>query len=116
MYICDACRANFATSKPRCRKMSARSYALHGVCSQLFIFSWQGKFAKFKKYVGHSAHVTNVRWTFDDQYLVSVGGADTSLMVWKHVGVAERGTARGDSDDSDSDSDEEGGTSVWGKL
>ncbi len=29
------------------------------------------------KYVGHSAHVTNVKFTFDDQYLVSTGGEDT---------------------------------------
>ena len=65
----------------------------------------QGKHAKFKKYVGHSAHVTNVRWTVDDTYLVSVGGADTALMVWSH-GAREHS---GDSENSDSDSEEDGG-------
>ena len=69
----------------------------------------QGKNAKFKKYVGHSAHVTNVRWTHDDSRLVSVGGADTSVMVWSHGRANEREEVAGDSDDSDTDSEEEGG-------
>jgi len=71
-------------------------------------FCCQGKHAKFKQYVGHSAHVTNVRWTFNDGQLVSIGGADTSLMIWNHGAPGE---SRGDSDDSDSDSEEEGGKS-----
>ena len=32
--------------------------------------------APFKRYVGHSAHVTNVRFTCDDRYLISAGGDD----------------------------------------
>ena len=36
-----------------------------------------------KKYVGHSANVTNVKFTYDDQYLISTGGADTCVFVWK---------------------------------
>ncbi|XP_071834835.1 echinoderm microtubule-associated protein-like 6 isoform X3 [Apostichopus japonicus] len=74
------------------------------------LFEWpaNGKNAKFKKYVGHSAHVTNVRWTFDDRKLVSTGGADTSLMVWSHQMPGDRENIHGDSDDSDTDSEEEG--------
>eukprot|EP00057_Strongylocentrotus_purpuratus_P018650 XP_011673124.1 PREDICTED: echinoderm microtubule-associated protein-like 6 [Strongylocentrotus purpuratus] len=67
----------------------------------------RGKNAKFKKYVGHSAHVTNVRWSHDDRKLISVGGADTSIMVWSRDGAGES-NACGDSDDSDTDSEEEG--------
>ena len=44
----------------------------------------QGKFAKFKRYTGHSAHVTRVRWTFDNTYLISIGGRDVATLVWKH--------------------------------
>ena len=33
--------------------------------------------AKCRKYVGHSAHVTNTRFTRDDSKLVSTGGDDS---------------------------------------
>lgn len=33
--------------------------------------------APHKKFFGHSAHVTNVRFTQDDQYLLSAGGDDS---------------------------------------
>lgn len=51
--------------------------------------------------------MTNVRWSHDDRKLISVGGADTSIMVWSRDGAGE-GNACGDSDDSDTDSEEEG--------
>jgi len=38
-----------------------------------------------KKYVGHSAHVTNVRFSRDDEYLFSAGGNDTGVFQWKHI-------------------------------
>ena len=53
--------------------------------------------------------MTNVRWTSNDSHLVSVGGADTALLVWSHGSVGDRVCARGESDDSDTDSEEEGG-------
>ncbi len=32
--------------------------------------------AKHKRYFGHSAHVTNIRFSYDDKYVISVGGND----------------------------------------
>ena len=41
--------------------------------------------AKFKKYVGHSAHVTNVRWSHDFQWILTTGGADHSVFQWRFL-------------------------------
>nr|KAG5687806.1 hypothetical protein BaRGS_005436 [Batillaria attramentaria] len=75
---------------------------------KLFRYPAKGKFAKFKKYAGHSAHVTNVRWTQDGRKVISTGGADTAVMVWASQTAAERRGVQGESDDSDTDSEEEG--------
>lgn len=34
---------------------------------------------------GHSSHVTNVSFLYDDSYLVSIGGKDMSVMQWRIV-------------------------------
>ncbi|KAK8747001.1 hypothetical protein OTU49_016939, partial [Cherax quadricarinatus] len=47
----------------------------------LFRYPCQGE-QKCRQYGGHSAHVTNVRWTYDDSKLVTTGGGDTSVIVW----------------------------------
>lgn len=41
--------------------------------------------AKYKKYIGHSAHVTNVRFTFNQSHVISVGGADNAVFQWKFI-------------------------------
>lgn len=41
--------------------------------------------AKFKKYLGHSAHITNIRWSHDYQWVITIGGADHSVFQWKFV-------------------------------
>lgn len=82
----------------------------------------QEKHAKCKQYVGHSAHVTSVRFSHDDRQLVSLGGADMSLMVWSHTtGSRDPVASTTDqsdpssmtslgylSEESDTDSEEEG--------
>ncbi|XP_050404782.1 echinoderm microtubule-associated protein-like 6 [Patella vulgata] len=75
---------------------------------KLFAYPAKGKYAKCKKYSGHSAHVTNVRWSHDEKYLMSIGGADTAVMVWSHIMSANKTNTCGESDDSDTDSEEEG--------
>lgn len=42
---------------------------------------------KCNKYLAHSAHVTNVRFTEDDSYLFSAGGGDLAVFQWK---IADR--------------------------
>uniref|UniRef100_A0A8B9D2A6 EMAP like 5 n=2 Tax=Anser TaxID=8842 RepID=A0A8B9D2A6_9AVES len=76
---------------------------------KLFRYPAKGKFGKFKRYVAHSTHVTNVRWTYDDSLLVTVGGADTSLMLWTYEMEGHRDTRQCDSEESDLDSEEDGG-------
>jgi len=36
-------------------------------------------------YNGHSTQVYNVSWSYNDEYLISIGGADTSVFQWKLV-------------------------------
>ncbi|XP_038816578.1 echinoderm microtubule-associated protein-like 6 isoform X1 [Salvelinus namaycush] len=50
---------------------------------KLFDFPCIEKFAKHKRYFGHSAHVTNIRFSYDDKYVISTGGDDCSVFVWK---------------------------------
>ena len=45
----------------------------------------QGSLKKHRHYAGHCSHVTNVRWTASDDLLVTTGGADTAVIVWKLV-------------------------------
>ena len=52
---------------------------------KLFQYPALGSHAKFKKYLGHSAHVTNVRWLHDNSRLISIGGADTMIAVWRFI-------------------------------
>uniref|UniRef100_A0A8C1S474 EMAP like 6 n=1 Tax=Cyprinus carpio TaxID=7962 RepID=A0A8C1S474_CYPCA len=76
---------------------------------KLFSFPCKGQFAKFKKYVAHSANVTSVRWSNDDAMLLSVGGADTALMIWAREGIGPRESKAVDSEESDDDAEEDGG-------
>ncbi len=41
--------------------------------------------AGFKKYTGHSAHVTNVRFTFKNSHIISTGGGEKSIFQWRYV-------------------------------
>lgn len=75
---------------------------------KLFKYPSPGKNAKCKQYVGHSAHVTNVRFTYDGSKLVSTGGADLSIMVWSNEG--NQGISSLEEDEgTDSEAEEEGG-------
>ncbi|XP_069464337.1 echinoderm microtubule-associated protein-like 6 isoform X1 [Ambystoma mexicanum] len=76
---------------------------------KLFSYPVKGQHVKFKKYIGHSAHVTNVRWLQDDSTLLTVGGADTALMIWTREAFGNLESKPVDSEESDSDTEEDGG-------
>ncbi|KAM6977453.1 echinoderm microtubule-associated protein-like 6 [Aplochiton taeniatus] len=76
---------------------------------KLFSYPSRGQFAKCKKYVAHSANVTNVRWSNDDSALLSVGGPDAALMIWAREPAGHKESKVVDSEESDDDADEDGG-------
>ena len=47
------------------------------------------KGGSFQRFVGHSSHVTNVKFINDDSKLISVGGNDKSVFQWKIDGAEE---------------------------
>jgi microtubule-associated protein-like 6 len=40
--------------------------------------------ASFKKFIGHSSHVTNIKFSHNDEYVISTGGNDKSIFQWKY--------------------------------
>ncbi|XP_056623263.1 echinoderm microtubule-associated protein-like 1 isoform X8 [Triplophysa dalaica] len=51
----------------------------------LFSFPCSQSRAPSHVYGGHSSHVTNVNFLFDDSHVVSTGGKDMSIMQWRVV-------------------------------
>ena len=47
--------------------------------------------AKFRKYVGHSAHVTNCRFSADKSRVITIGGGDHAVFQWRFLpeGIAD---------------------------
>ncbi|KAK7066468.1 Echinoderm microtubule-associated protein-like 5, partial [Halocaridina rubra] len=50
---------------------------------KLFRFPCPKRGSKCRSFMGHSEHVTNVRWTNDSEYVISVGGADHAVFQWR---------------------------------
>ena len=49
-----------------------------------------------------------MRFTHDDAKMISIGGGDTSTMVWLHYGSAAGPSKMEDDEGSDSEAEEEG--------
>jgi len=49
--------------------------------SSIKLFRFPANFPKqsYNRYCGHAAHVSMIRFTADDEYLISLGGADKSI-------------------------------------
>ncbi|XP_065069605.1 echinoderm microtubule-associated protein-like 6 [Rhopilema esculentum] len=54
---------------------------------KLFQYPVLQRGARPRVYKGHCSHVTNVRWTNDDKFLLSTGGMDASLLVWERIEI-----------------------------
>lgn len=52
---------------------------------RLYPFPCPELYAKGARYDGHSADVTQVRFTPGDSHVVSIGGEDSCIMVWKCI-------------------------------
>jgi len=50
---------------------------------KLFRFPCPVEEAAYQKYNGHSAHVTNVKFNKQGDYLISTGGGDLSIFQWR---------------------------------
>eukprot|EP01029_Cantina_marsupialis_P014635 TRINITY_DN32098_c0_g1_i4.p1 TRINITY_DN32098_c0_g1~~TRINITY_DN32098_c0_g1_i4.p1 ORF type:complete len:1031 (+),score=348.41 TRINITY_DN32098_c0_g1_i4:513-3605(+) len=59
-------------------------------------------FAEFK---GHSSHVTNVRFIYNDNYLISLGGHDKTIFQWKCCGSEDGEVKELSNEDCELDSD-----------
>lgn len=65
----------------------------HYVCAtgddngKIKLFRWPafGFKQAYRAYLGHGSHVMQVRFSYDDDYLISAGGSDMSLFQWRHV-------------------------------
>ena len=53
---------------------------------KLFKYPCAKEKANCTKYGGHSAHVTAVRFTANDDYLITTGGGEKSIFQWKYDG------------------------------
>jgi WD40 repeat protein/Ca2+-binding EF-hand superfamily protein len=51
----------------------------------------------YQSYSGHAAHVTNLKCSWNKRYLVSLGGLDRTVLLWRHDVEEE------DSDDEEAD-------------
>jgi uncharacterized protein (UPF0297 family) len=45
--------------------------------------------ADYHGYLGHSSHVTNARFSYNDEFLITVGGGDRCAFQWRHYEADE---------------------------
>lgn len=50
---------------------------------KLFRFPAYTSGQSYNRYSGHAGHVSNVRFSYKDEYLVSLGGKEKSIIQWK---------------------------------
>ncbi|XP_062821536.1 echinoderm microtubule-associated protein-like 3 isoform X1 [Anolis carolinensis] len=68
-----------------CRSHNERVVAVADDFCKVHLFQYPCAKPKAPSHVyrGHGSHVTNVRFTHDDSFLISMGGKDTSIFQWR---------------------------------
>ncbi|KAL1787890.1 echinoderm microtubule-associated protein-like 3 isoform X2 [Sigmodon hispidus] len=76
-----------------CRSHNERVVAVADDFCKVHLFQYPCARAKApsRMYSGHGSHVTSVRFTHDDSYLVSLGGKDASIFQWRVLGAGGSG-------------------------
>ena len=52
---------------------------------KLFKYPSSKERAGFAQFLGHSAQVTNVRFSFKNEYVISLGGDDKTVLQWRYI-------------------------------
>ncbi|XP_063084328.1 echinoderm microtubule-associated protein-like 3 isoform X2 [Cavia porcellus] len=72
-----------------CRSHHERVVAVADDFCKVHLFQYPCARAKApsRVFAGHGSHVTSVRFTHDDAYLISLGGKDASIFQWRVLGT-----------------------------
>lgn len=78
-----------------CRSHNERVVAVADDFCKVHLFQYPCARAKApsRMYSGHGSHVTSVRFTHDDSFLISLGGKDASIFQWRVLGAGSSGPA-----------------------
>ena len=68
-----------------CRSQSQRVLATGDDFGKVNLYKYPSPVQKAncRAYIGHSSHVTKVKFTYDDTFLISTGGNDKCILVWE---------------------------------
>lgn len=72
---------------------------------KLFKYPCPVEKSSFNRYVGHSSHVTCVRFSNSNGHLISTGGNDKAIFQWKHIADEEMENENHDIDDLEDEND-----------
>lgn len=79
----------------------------------LFAFPCVVAKAQCIPFAGHSSHVTKVKFSFDDTYVLSTGGNDKCVISWKtSFGKGSKGASKEEEKPEENNAEEEGNDEV----
>lgn len=67
------------------RSHSAKLLATGDDFSKIKLFKYPACVNKqfFNVYKGHSSHITGIKWSYTDEYMISIGGLEKSVIQWR---------------------------------